>query len=270
MSIKILVVDDEPIIRDSLCDVLEPEGYQVDCAENGEVAIEMLKQSDYDLMLLDIRMPGLSGIEVLQHAGQISPDTKVILLTAHGTVETAVDALRHGAHDYILKPASSSSILSSVARALALLAERRQKKIILEQLEKSLYKLKDAEGVRFSITSDVPAYNLEDGVTFDYVRREIWRGNVHISLTPTEGKLLKVLIENRGRVVSHRELVFLVQGYEVTDWEAPEALRPLVSRLRRKLSKFPSGGEWIINVRGTGYLFDPTKTSKQNNRGEPG
>jgi DNA-binding response OmpR family regulator len=264
MNVKILVVDDEPVIRDSLRDVLQAEGYQIDCAENGEAAIEALKQADYDLMLLDIRMPGMSGIEVLQYAGQIAPDTKVILLTAHGTLETAVDALRHGAHDYILKPASSSSILGSVARALALIAERRQKKIILEQLEKSLNKLKDAEGVKFSIASDMPAYSLEDGITFDYVRREIWRGNVHITLTPTEDKLLKVFIENRGRVIPHRELVFLVQGYDVSDWEAPEVLRPLVSRLRRKLSKFPSGKEWIINVRGTGYLFDPSKSNNQS------
>ncbi|MFN2150077.1 MAG: winged helix-turn-helix domain-containing protein, partial [Anaerolineales bacterium] len=84
----------------------------------------------------------------------------------------------------------------------------------------------------------------------------IWRGNERVTLTPTEGKLLKVLLENKGRVMSHRDLVFLVQGYEITDWEAPEVLRPLVSRLRRKLSAFPDGENWIVNVRGTGYVFD--------------
>jgi DNA-binding response OmpR family regulator len=67
---------------------------------------------------------------------------------------------------------------------------------------------------------------------------------------------MKILVENRGRVLTHKELVFLVQGYETTDWEAPEVLRPLVSRLRRKLSSFPGGEKWIINVRGTGYVFE--------------
>jgi DNA-binding response OmpR family regulator len=107
---------------------------------------------------------------------------------------------------------------------------------------------------------------LEEGITTDLNRREIWRGNQRVSLTPTEGKLMKVLIENRGRVLLHRELVLLVQGYETTDWEAPEVLRPLVSRLRRKLSIFPKGDKWIVNVRGTGYVFDPEVAREE----EPG
>lgn len=263
MKVNILVVDDEPVIRDSLREILEAEGYFVDCVENGETALEALKQRSYDLMFLDIRLPGMSGIEVLQYGGQISPDTKIILLTAHGTLETAMDALRHGAHDYILKPASSRSILGSVTRALASIAERQQKKLILEQLEKSLRKLKDAEGIHFSIVHDTPTLTVDEGTIFDYSRREIWRGNLQVFLTPTEAKLLKVLIENRGRVISHRELVLLVQGYEVNEWEAPEVLRPLISRLRRKLGKFPKGSKWIVNVRGSGYLFDTSQSDVQ-------
>jgi two-component system KDP operon response regulator KdpE len=81
-------------------------------------------------------------------------------------------------------------------------------------------------------------------------------GEKKITLTPTEGKLLKVLLENRKRVFTHRELVALVQGYETSDWEAPEVLRPLISRLRRKLAVFPEGNKWITNVRGTGYVFE--------------
>jgi DNA-binding response OmpR family regulator len=77
-----------------------------------------------------------------------------------------------------------------------------------------------------------------------------------VSLTRSEGKLLKVLLENRGRVLTHRELVLLAQGYEVTDFEAPEVLRPLVSRLRQKLKRFPAGETWIVNVRGTGYVLE--------------
>ena len=90
----------------------------------------------------------------------------------------------------------------------------------------------------------------------DLERREIWQGDNRVVLTPTEGQLMKVMIENRGRVLSHKELVYLVQGYQTTDGEAPEILRPLISRLRRKLGQFPNGREWISNVRGTGYVFD--------------
>jgi two-component system KDP operon response regulator KdpE len=96
-------------------------------------------------------------------------------------------------------------------------------------------------------------------VLIDLARREVWRGNLRVGLTPTEGKLMKILLENRGRVIPHRDLVFMLHGYESTEWEAPEVLRPLISRLRRKLSVFPNGENWISNVRGTGYVFDRKK-----------
>jgi DNA-binding response OmpR family regulator len=128
--------------------------------------------------------------------------------------------------------------------------------LLLDQLETSLQQLKDVEGLSQANVVGQRVVNLPDGVMVDLARREIWRGNERVTLTPTEGKLLKVLFENKGRVMSHKDLVFLVQGYEITDWEAPEVLRPLVSRLRRKLSTFPNGEDWIVNVRGTGYVFD--------------
>jgi DNA-binding response OmpR family regulator len=258
MKISILVVDDEVVFRDSLRDILRAEGYHVAVAEDGLAAIEALKKHNYDLLLLDIRMPRMSGIEVLRMVEEIAPETKVILLTAHGTVETAIEALRHGAHDYILKPATSHSILSSVARALTQKAEKQKKRILLDQLESSLKRLKDAEGINYAVDMERKSILLKEGVMFDIERREIWQGNQRLVLTPTEAKLLSVLAEHRGRVITHKELVLLVQGYEVKEWEAPEVLRPLISRLRRKLSTYPQGDSWIINVRGTGYLFDPS------------
>jgi DNA-binding response OmpR family regulator len=259
MEIKILVVDDEAAVRESLREILVLDGYDVDVAESGEAAIKNIKTIGYDLMLLDIRMPGMSGIEVLRRVSQDSPETKVIMLTAHGTVETAVEALRHGAHDYILKPATAQNILSSVSRGLAHRAEKQQKKLLLQQLEGSLKRLKDAEGFVYSKDVQTQTLDLGDNVVFDTLRRDLWRGNQHVSLTPTESRLLLCLVENQGRVITHHELVNSVQGYDVNEWEAPEVLRPLISRLRRKLSSFPGAEEWVINIRGTGYLFDPSK-----------
>lgn len=256
MTVKILVVDDEKAARKSLADILRLEGYDVAAAEDGPSALEMFKEQDVDLLLLDIRMPGMDGIQVMQQVAEISPDTQIIMLTAHGSMESAIESLRYGAHDYLIKPSSPQEILSSVAGALARHAEAQRKKILLGQMETSLQQLKDAEGVAQSSTAGQRVISLPDGVMVDLARREIWRGNDRVTLTPTEGKLLRVLLENKGRVMTHRDLVFLVQGYEITDWEAPEVLRPLVSRLRRKLSAFPDGDKWIANVRGTGYVFD--------------
>jgi DNA-binding response OmpR family regulator len=256
MTARILVVDDEKVARVSLADILRLEGYKVSTAASGPEALKELGDNNYDLMLLDIKMPGMDGIEVMQEATEISPDTFIILLTAHGSMESAIEALRQGAHDYLIKPSSPQEILSSVAAGLTRRAELQHKRLLLDQLDASLQQLRDVEGVTQSASSGKRVVTFPDGVMIDLARREIWRGNEKASLTPTEGKLLKVLMENQGRVMTHRELVFLVQGYEVTDWEAPEVLRPLVSRLRRKLTKFPGGDDWIANVRGTGYVFE--------------
>jgi two-component system, OmpR family, response regulator RpaB len=147
-------------------------------------------------------------------------------------------------------------VLSSVAAAFANRAELHHKRLLIGQLEASLKQLKNAEGVEEAEFSSPQMISLGEGVMMDFGRREIWRGGDKVALTPTEGKLMRVMYENRGRVMSHRELVFLVQGYETSDWEAPEVLRPLVSRLRRKLMIFPNGKDWIMNVRGTGYVFE--------------
>jgi DNA-binding response OmpR family regulator len=256
MAAKILVVDDEKAARITLAEILRLEGYSVVDVANGTEALKKLQESAYDLMLLDIMMPGIDGISVLQRATKIAPDTMVILLTAHGSMESAIDALRHGAHDYLIKPSSPQEILSSVAGGLSRRTETHHKRLLLDQLDTSLQQLRDVEGISQSENVSKRVISFPDGIMVDLARREIWRGNYKVSLTPTEGKLFQVLIENQGRVMMHRELVFLVQGYEITDWEAPEVLRPLVSRLRRKLTNFPGGDKWILNVRGTGYVFE--------------
>lgn len=256
MKGKILIVDDEKASRKSLKDILKLEGYSVTAKENGEDALAVLESDDFDLMLLDLKMPGMSGLEVLEKTVEIAPKTKIIMLTAHGSLESAIEALRHGAHDYLLKPAAPKDILVSVERGITSGNEDERKRHLLEQMEASLQELKDAEGMEPTTESPRSLFTLGDEIKVDLERREIWHGDRKVSLTPTEGKLMKVLMENRGRVLSHRELVLLVQGYQTTDWEAPEIMRPLVSRLRRKLATFSGGGDWIVNVRGTGYVFD--------------
>lgn len=260
MKPKILIVDDEEPIRHSLGEILRLEGYEIVTAENGETAIQAVQQESFDLILLDIRMPGMDGMEVLKTVNRLAPDTRVVLLTAHGSLESAIEALRQGAHDYILKPATTRTILSSLERGLARRSEQHRKKLLIEQLETSVQRLKDAEGIEPAPVLEIQTVPLSNGVLLDHIRREVWRGNEKIGLTPTEGRLMKILVESRGRVLSHKELVFLVQGYEISETDAPEVLRPLISRLRRKLSVFPDGEKWIVNVRGTGYCFDAEGT----------
>jgi len=242
MSPTILIVDDEPIALKSLSDILRLEGYSVESAETGQKAIAYIRNRYVDLMIVDLRMPGIGGLEVVRITNEISPDTEVILLTAFGTTESAVEALRLRIHDYLLKPASPAQILASVRMGLS----RRDDK------------LRSKEGYVSETLSDerVATVKLKDGTVIDLSRRLIKHGNEETHLTPAEGRLLRIFIENVGRVFSHRELVLLVQGYETAQHEAPEILRPLVSRLRQKIRKISVLKGTVVSVRGTGYVFE--------------
>jgi len=244
MKSNILVVDDEPVARQSLTDILRLEGYAVNSVPNGQAAVEHVRTHPVELMIVDLRMPGMDGLEVVQVVNQVSPETEVILLTAFGSTETAVQALRLRIHDYLLKPAPPSQVVNSVKKGLA----RRDARM-------------KARGGSASIDVDdsISEFTLKDGTYIDLSRRLVRKKDEIVHLTPAEGRLLRVLIENPGRVYSHRELVLLVQGYDTSQREAPEILRPLVSRLRHKLEAFPSLSDRIVSVRGTGYLYEGDK-----------
>jgi DNA-binding response OmpR family regulator len=238
---NILVADDENIERQTLSDILRLEGYHVGAVANGEAAVDYIRLNPVDLIILDLRMPGMSGLDVIKVLNRIAPDVEIILLTAHGSIESAIDALRSQVHDYLLKPASPAQIIDSVSRGLA----RRAKKLIEEENQQS-----DMSKEENAIVT------LQDGTVVDYGRRLVRSETRTIFLTPAEGRLLRIFVENIGKVFTHRELVLLVQGYSTSQQEAPEILRPLVSRLRQKLSETPGLKDRVVSVRGTGYVFE--------------
>jgi DNA-binding response OmpR family regulator len=243
MKSNILVVDDEPVARQSLSDILRLEGYIVNSVPNGQAAVEYVRTHPVELMVVDLRMPGMDGLEVVQVVNQVSPETEVILLTAFGTTESAIQALRLRIHDYLLKPVPPAQVVNSVKKGLT----RREAR------------LKMRGGTSMDVDEGMAEFSLKDGTHIDLSRRQVRKKDQIIHLTPAEGRLLRVLIENPGRVYSHRELVLLVQGYDTSQREAPEILRPLVSRLRHKLEAFPVLAERIVSVRGTGYLYEGEK-----------
>src|SRR5436190_9507701 len=118
MKSNILVVDDEPVARQSLSEILRLEGYAVNSVPNGQAAVEYVRTHPIELIIVDLRMPGMDGLEVIQVVNQISPETEVVLLTAFGTTESAIQALRLRVHDYLLKPAPPSQVVNSVKKGL--------------------------------------------------------------------------------------------------------------------------------------------------------
>lgn len=115
---KILVIDDERSIRNTLKDILEYEKYQVDLAEDGIKGIEKVKNGEYDVVLCDIKMPGMDGIEVLGQLTQLAPDTPVVMISGHGNIDTAVESIKKGAFDYIEKPLDLNRLLITIRNAM--------------------------------------------------------------------------------------------------------------------------------------------------------
>ena len=115
---RILVIDDERSIRNTLKDILEFEKYQVELAEDGFIALELLKASDFDVILCDIKMPGMDGIEVLQKIEEIKPDIPVVMISGHGNIDTAVESIKKGAFDYIEKPLDLNRLLITLRNAM--------------------------------------------------------------------------------------------------------------------------------------------------------
>ena len=262
---RILVVDDDRSVRLSLTDILKLEGFEVEAAENGEVAVNRLRDASrpIDLMLLDLRMPVMDGMQVMEAAREISPETQIVLLTAHGSLESAIAALRSGANDYILKPSPSHEIVASIQRALERRRAELRRRGLLDTLESSLRELREplAAGAVPADKREATA-KASDGqivvgeFTLDPAAHEFYAGGSIVTLTRNEVKLLALLMQQPGEVVSHTEIVREVQGYPASGFEAAEIVRPLVSRLRRKLETLPPAANCLQTVKTSGYRFN--------------
>jgi DNA-binding response OmpR family regulator len=257
VAIHILVVDDEAAMRATLTEILAGEGYRVSASENGEAALNHLRQNPIDLMLLDLKMAGLDGLQVTEAAQQISPDTVIVMLTAHGTLESAINAMRRGAHDYLLKPAAVPEILAAVERGLKHRTQALRQRDLITLMQRAIQELQVPGGAGGE--SPGPDRFLQSrGVSLDLQRHVATANGNLLDLTLTEFKLLAFLMQRPDQVISPRELVSAVQGYEADEHEARAIIRVHVRRLRQKMEPDPDNPEYVLNVRGVGYLFAST------------
>lgn len=272
---SVLVVDDEATIRYSVSKTLQRVGYSVREAAGGEEALDMVRGYHFDVVLTDIRMPpGLDGVELVRILKDIDPDMVVILMTAYPSLNTAVEALRLGAHDYLIKPSSSQDIRASVARGVERSRNLKRRRRLLDAIRNSVQELATSNDELLESMSDealaermpdlelmpstseiAPVSNIMHlgPLTIYPGRYQISVDDRPIDLTPTEFDLLLYLAAHRGRVVSCHELVREVRGYAVDESEAREVIRPHVSNLRRKLKTAGHDADLIANVRGIGY-----------------
>jgi DNA-binding response OmpR family regulator len=229
MSATILIVDDEYAVARGIQYALEQEGYQVSVAVSGEEALAVANELAPDLIVLDVRMPGIDGFETLRRLRADGSKAPVLMLTARDEEMDKVIGLEMGADDYMTKPYGLRELLSRI-KAL---------------LRRAYGDLADATGGRLIRHREL---------VIDLDRRRVQRGDKRISLTATEFEILRHLASRPGRVFSRRELLELVRDYEALDQDE-KTINVHVSHLREKLEDDPVDPTFILTVRGAGYAF---------------
>ncbi len=226
MAVKILVVDDEKLIVKGIRFSLEQDGYEVDVAYDGEEALERFNESKYDIIMLDIMLPKLTGYEVCQQIRETS-DVPIIMLTAKGEDMDKILGLDYGADDYITKP---FNILEVKARIKAILRRsRNEKKSTGEVIEKGELKI-------------------------DVSNRRIYLSGREVSLTAKEFDVLELLIKHPDKVYSREDLLNLVWGKDYPGDERTVDVH--IRRLREKIEQQPGDPKYVHTKWGVGYYFE--------------
>lgn len=251
---KILVVDDDKNLRLSLSLLLKQEGYEVETAATAQAALEMLKTSNWDLMFLDLNMPGMGGIELLSKIYEQYPNLSVLILTANATLETAIKAIRLGARDYLLKPAEPREILTRVSDVLEKKKPARRQQIVGE-LQSLLAELHQIEGMsEASAELDDPARYLRiSPFVVDLYTRNVSMGERHIPISGIYFDYFVVLLRHAPKFVGYKTLVREAQGYDVPVREAKDLARWRIHELRKLVEDDPRRPRYILTVRGEGY-----------------
>lgn len=252
---RILVVDDEDRVREGLGWSLGMTGYQVESASSGPAALALLARGGFDLLLLDIAMPGMDGVEVMERARHLQPDLAVIVLTGHARLDSAIAAVKWGASDYLLKPVSIQNLQAAVGQALAARTEDLQRQQAVNLINQAAALLHPP--VETVDRGEETPHLCAGDIALDVSKRLVEiRGEPlrRMELTEAETALLQELMRHPGQVRTCRQLVQAIWGYDVSEVEAAALVRSHIFRLRKKLDS--DGDEQrIVTVRGGGYFL---------------
>jgi two-component system, OmpR family, response regulator VanR len=222
---RVLVVDDDTDTLQLIVEVLEDDGFQAQPCGDGERALRLLKQERFDLVLADIKMPRMTGTDLLFQMRNLGLDTKVILMTAYAAVDTAVQAVRGDAFDYLIKPFSLKALRRQVRRALEM----------------------PRQAVR------VPELLTCGDLVLDQDARKLWKHGREIVLTRLEFNVLAHLFRAKGQIISTEELLLQCWPRQHAHDRSLTTVKPCIFRLRQKIEDDPRHPVYIGNVRGMGY-----------------
>jgi len=236
---RILIVDDEDTIRYFLKLELEEQGYEVWDVATGEKALQLIETHDFDVALLDLRLPGgIGGQEVMHRLHEKSSHTSVIIITAYATLHSAIDALRQGAHDYVLKPFNTQDLLASIADGIA----------------RKGGQLSPFTAENGALTAGPLRINLKSW--------QAYLNNSPLKLTPTELDLLVCFMKSPNTALDSVTLLKTIRGYELAEAEARSIIRVHIHRLRQKLEAADSQQNLIVTVTGGRYLLNTQEAAR--------
>lgn len=255
----ILIIDDEAGLRQTLARILQRADFEVTTVASGKEALAIVQQHRFDLVYLDIRMPDMNGLDVLKSVHEQFPELPVILFTAQPDLHSAVEALRRGAIDYLMKPLKPEMFIERTRTVLYDQQKKRRRREILQQIEELQVELDALDGVE---TPDRKSPSEAD-VSDRFVKRGILTLDVHIrrvlvdqravNLAPTSFDYLLVLARHSPNVVDYQTLVAEAQGYQADPREAQELTKWHIHNIRQAIESDTRNPIHVINVRGSGY-----------------
>jgi len=258
---RLLVVDDDDNVRRPIVKFLQLKGYAVDQARSGEEALKLLGTVNYDLMVVDLVLPGMTGTEIMRRAREKHSDLMIVVLTAHASAESAIAAVKLNAVDYLLKPCKSEDLFLVIAKAMEERAQLLRRQQLLAMIGNVMDALRDPDTGAPSIPAPLSPVPAIPGILeLDHDKRV---AVIHtqpprmVELTESEVSILVALMEKPNEVVSVNQLAKSV-GYEGMDkWTVENVIRSVVFRLRQKLEAGSDAPQLIRTVRGRGYFFSP-------------
>ena len=261
ISGRILIIDDEATLRHTLARILQRAGHDVTTAASGGEGLALLSQQSFDLVYLDVRMPDMNGLEALKAIHSSVPGIPVILFTAQPDLNSAVEALRQGAEDYLLKPLQPQALIDRTQAILAQQGKDRRKREIQLQLEALQTELKTLENNDGEIQPEPASkaantnerFLTRGKLTLDLHARRLVIGEHAINLPPTSFDYLLVLVRHAPNVVDYQTLVAEAQGYQAEFREAQELVKWHIHHIRQAIEPDTDNPSYLINVRGTGY-----------------
>jgi DNA-binding response OmpR family regulator len=258
----VLIIDDEASLRQTMARILLRAGFEVTTVASGQESFSVLNDHSFDMVYLDLRLPDMSGLDILKTIRAMFPDMPIILFTAQPDLHSAVEALRRGATDYLMKPLKPEVVIERTRLVIGEQNKKKRRRAILQQMEQLQAELDALDAVEVPEKQAAglpPTGSLSDRfirrgpLNLDLHTRRVMVNNHPVSLAPTSFDYLLVLARHSPNVVDYQTLVAEAQGYESEAREAQELTKWHIHNIRQAIETDARNPVHIITIRGSGY-----------------